>query len=284
MSTTAAPPEAEAVRCLEIRGGSGAVEQALDLPGLDAYVASAPHEGADRGGDLHYVSVCGGGATVRAIVADVSGHGAAVADFSAALRGILRKHIADGNQARLVRSLSREFGAAAELRRFATAVVLTYQPHGRELSVCNAGHPRPLHYRAASGSWSVLVPEVDGAANLPLGIDDEAAYESFALPIAAGDLLVLYTDALTEAADPSGRMLGEAGLIGLAAPLDTADPRRFGRALLDAVAAHRGGTPADDDVTLVVLRSNGGGSRFPGPLEFPLVVAKMFGLARVVRE
>ena len=96
-----------------------------------------------------------------------------------------------------------------------------------------------------------------------------------------GDLVLLYTDALTEAADPSGRMLGEPGLLALASALDPADPRRFGPALLASISSHRAGQPPDDDVTLLALRHDGTGPRFPGPVEFPVVVAKMLGLVRV---
>jgi serine phosphatase RsbU (regulator of sigma subunit) len=96
-----------------------------------------------------------------------------------------------------------------------------------------------------------------------------------------GDVVVLYTDAFTEAADSSGQMLGEAGLLELVRPLDPADPRRFGPAMLEALRLFRDNRPAADDETLIVLRHDGTGPRFPGPLQFPLVMAKMFGLARV---
>ncbi|RUL88729.1 PP2C family protein-serine/threonine phosphatase [Tautonia sociabilis] len=281
MSAAAAEPQT--MQCLEIRGGTAAVEQALDLPGLQAFVYSRPHGDSATGGDVHYISVCGGGATVRVVVADVSGHGASVAEFSAALRRLVRKHIARSDQTRLVEALNREFGAEAGLRRFATAVVATFLPGSNRLTVSNAAHPRPLFYRAESGSWEVLAPSSAAAAgaNLPLGVDDEAPYEQFSTVLAPGDVVLLYTDALTEAADPAGRMLGETGLLELCRGLDPSDPRRFGLALIDAVARHRGGRPAADDETLIVLRHDGSGARFPGPLAFPLVVAKMFGLVRV---
>src|SRR5215212_3209576 len=57
------------MRCMEIRGGSRAVEEAFDTPGLDAWLSSRPFEGAERGGDLHYISLCGGGVITRMVVA-----------------------------------------------------------------------------------------------------------------------------------------------------------------------------------------------------------------------
>src|SRR6201986_2036753 len=85
--------ESQTLRCMEIWGGSNAVENAVTMPGLDAWVTSRPHEGAEAGGDVHYVSLCGGGIITRMIVADVSGHGEAVAEFSDALRTLMGRKI-----------------------------------------------------------------------------------------------------------------------------------------------------------------------------------------------
>src|SRR5262249_52195841 len=155
-----------------------------------------------------FVTLCGGGVITRVVVADVSGHGSSVAEFSSMLRALLRKHINHKDQSRLVGRLNQEFAEMARLRRFATAVVATYLTSTDELSVSNAGHPRPLHYRAEDGTWSALVPEAAGPgqlANLPLGIDDETHYAEARLRLGRGDLVVYYTDALIEAADGSGR-------------------------------------------------------------------------------
>jgi serine phosphatase RsbU (regulator of sigma subunit) len=273
------------MRCMEIRGGSHAVEESVSMPGLDAWVYSRPFEGADRGGDVHYVSLCGGGVVTRLAVADVSGHGDSAAGFSASLRDLMRRHINAKSQTRLVAALNREFSALAQLRRFATAVVATYLATKRRLTVCNAGHPRPLWYRAKDGVWSALdeaEARASGAAaepdNLPLGLDDATRYRQFAVSLGRGDLVVFYTDALIEAADPSGRLLGESGLLDLARGLGPAPGLDAAPALLEAVARHRAGRPADDDVTLVALAHNGSGPRRPSLGEKLDVYAKVFGL------
>src|SRR5262249_21245510 len=114
--------------------------------------------------------------------------------------------------------------------------------------------------------------------NLPLGLDDETPYHQFAVSLGLGDLVLFYTDALIEAADPSGRMLGEEGLLAIARALDPADPGRLGPALLEAVDRHRGGRPADDDTPLVALRHNAQGPRHLSIGEKVDVYAKVFGL------
>src|SRR5947207_300791 len=65
-------PEHHALQCMEIWGGSAAASaQSVNTPGLHATVLSRPFEGAAEGGDIHYVTVCGGGIITRAILADV---------------------------------------------------------------------------------------------------------------------------------------------------------------------------------------------------------------------
>lgn len=117
--------------------------------------------------------------------------------------------------------------------------------------------------------------------NLPLGIDEESTYDQFAVPLEKGDVVVFYTDALTEAMSPSGAMLGEEGLLAIARSLDLGVPDRVGPALLEGIRCHRAGVAADDDVTLLVLHHNGGPRRRPSLGEKVEIYAKVFGLKRV---
>src|SRR5947209_4198004 len=207
--------EAFAMHCMEIWGGSHAAAARTSTPGLDVWVSSQPHEAAPHGGDVHYVSLCGGGAITRLIVADLSGHGASAAGAALGLRALMRKNINRKDQSRLVRALNRQFLAQSQLRRFATAIVATYLTARDTLTVCNAGHPRPLWYHAAESSWEVVTTGdgPDGAVgNLPLGIDGATPYTQRDLSLGRGDIVVLYTDALIEMTDAAGKPLQEAGL------------------------------------------------------------------------
>jgi sigma-B regulation protein RsbU (phosphoserine phosphatase) len=270
---------------MEIWGGNQAVESAVSTPGLDVWVYSRPYKGEAHGGDVHYVSLCGGGIVTRLIIADVSGHGESVAGFSGSLRRLMRKNINRKSHARLVGALNREFAALAQLRRFATAVVATYLANRDSLTICNAGHPRPLWYRAAAGEWGFLTGRdgatSDVASNLPLGLEDATTYDQLALTLGRGDLILLYTDALIEASDSTGRMLGEAGLLDHARNLDVRDPIGVGPTLLGLVERHRGGEPADDDTTLLVIHHNAGPSPHLSIAEKLDVYAKVFGLKSV---
>jgi serine phosphatase RsbU (regulator of sigma subunit) len=274
---------------MEIWGGNDAVESAVSTPGLDVWVYSRPHHGAAQGGDVHYVSLCGGGVITRMIVADVSGHGESVAELSGVLRTLVRKNINRKSQTRLVAALNQQFAAHARIGLFATAVVATYLADRDRLTVSNAGHPRPLWYRSALGQWSLLKPRdgraghelaasPTGTTNLPLGIDDDTRYDEVELDLGPGDLVVLYTDALSEATDGAGQMLGEAGLLAIARTLDMLNPIGLGPALLEGITSYHGGMPADDDATLLVLHHNAGPSPRLSIAQKLDVYAKVFGL------
>ncbi len=280
MDPTPSLPRGSSMRCMEIRGGSRAVEDAFGTPGLDGFLLSRPYKGAERGGDLHYISLCGGGVITRVIVADVSGHGASVAEFSEALRSLMRKNINTKSQTRLVAALNRQFGAQAQLLRFATAVVATYLATERTLTVCNAGHPRPLCYRKRLEQWMFLDASGAQPGNLPLGLDDDSPYHQFTETLEPGDVVCFYTDALTEAKDPSGRMLGEDGLLDLAKGLDPNDPRQLTEGLVSLIDGHRKGRSDDDDMTFLCLVHNARGPRPPTFAEKLDVYAKVFGFKK----
>jgi sigma-B regulation protein RsbU (phosphoserine phosphatase) len=274
-----------ALQCMEIWGGNHAADTSVSTPGLDLWVYSRPHEQADDGGDVHYVSLCGGGVITRFILADVSGHGAAVAEMARSLRDLMRRNINRKSQVRLIGELNRQFTALAKLRRFATALVATYLTSGDKLTVCNAGHPRPFRYESATGQWSVLAhpdgDDPDALANLPLGIDDTVSFAQVEVVLGRGDLALFYTDALTEATAPDGQMLSEAGLLALVRSLDVTDPTKVAGALLARLDAYRGGKAPDDDLTFLLLYHNAGGRPRLTLGQTLDVYAKVFGLKRV---
>lgn len=261
--------EIHQMSCMEVWGGNRAVDTAVSVPGIDAWVYAQPWEGAEAGGDLHYMSMCAMGRIARFVVADVSGHGQAVAEASRNLRRFMRKHINTPDQSRFTRVLNRAFSGDAR-GRFATAALVSYHAPSEHLIVSNAGHPRPLHYRAQSGSWSLLDRQAEGAlvsrsekprdsrlpSNLPLGVIEPTEYHQFAMPFRRGDRIVMYTDALIEAADENGRQLGERGLLVLVDGLEHEASGEFRIALTERVNRHAGDRP-DDDVTLLTLDATG---------------------------
>ena len=258
------------LKCMEIWSGHRSVENVAASPGLDAWIFSQPYQGEATGGDVHYLSLCVGGIVTRLVLADVSGHGSVVAETSATLRTLLRRFMNAKRQDRLVGEINREFTTLEQTGRFATAIVMTYLSHRNSLLLTNAGHPHPLLYRHLNHSWSLLEPqatdsgsESTGLKNMPCGIVDSSAYSNVTLPIIDGDMLVLYTDAFSEARNSDNQMLGEEGLLKLANSLPGDLPcEEFGRRLRQAVAEFSMHFSSDDE-TLIVIRF-GKGRKSPG--------------------
>lgn len=273
--------------CMEIWGGSSHVDDGISVPGIDAHVMSRPFEGDAEGGDIHYVSTCGVGNISRFIVADVAGHGSAVSSLSRELRRLMRKHINTLDQTRFVRALNEQFLQLANQGVFATALAATYFAPTHQLLTCNAGHPRPLWRRASEGRWSALdydSPEVSsspGDGNLPIGIIEPTEYAQFAIELAPGDSVLIYSDSLIEARDEAGHQIGEKGLLELAAKLDADEPQRFLSDLLGSLQERAGASSLGDDVTALLLRHTGHEPPRQSVGERLRVMAKMIGIAPV---
>jgi len=273
------------LRCMEIWGGISEEDAAISVPGIDAWVRARPAQGAHAGGDIHYVSTCGGGNIARFAVADVSGHGPSVEEVSAALRRQMRKHINTPRQTTLVRALSDEFGAVSEGGRFATGVFASYYAPTDELIVVNAGHPSPLLRRADTGQWGTIHDRSPDASqkfkDLPLGVIEGGEYSQFVVQLAPGDVALLYTDALIETPNPeTGRLLGVDGLLDVVRSLDDGlSPVEIGPRLLERLEDFRDG-PSDDDATLMTLHHNGASPPQLTLRDAATVMAKMLGLKK----
>ncbi len=285
------------IQCMEIIGGNRAERQTIAAPGLDIWVDSRPLGFGKGGGDVHYISTCGAGYVTRLTLADIAGHGESVDGFAIALRKLMRKYINTLDQTRFARALNRELAADVEFGRFATALLLTYFAPTRHLIICNAGHGRPLRYSARDGKWNYLDLQsagarpslkasraryhLEGVANLPLGVLEPMEYEQLAVELDEGDVVVLFTDAITEATDLSGHMLGESGLLSLVKNLAPGNVAELGERLVAEIDRRRGKSSDADDQTVIVIKR----AETPLPrvslLRTARTLAKLVGLSRV---
>ena len=252
---------AQHMTCMEVWGGSQLTSSGVELSGLDVWVYSKPFGEAQRGGDVYYVSSCATGRISRLLLADVSGHGTAVASTAADLRTLMRRFVNRLDHKEFVRLLNDQFTEMSGHGTFATAVVTTFFAPSRRLSLCNAGHPRPLLYRAADNRWTLLGhdehPEKKGLSNIPLGMFQVADYEQFDVELEPGDCVVSYTDALIESCDADGEMLGEKGVLRIANLLGDVPAEKLIPAMLREIGERYPENLAADDVTLLVVRANG---------------------------
>ena len=257
---------AQQMTCMEVWGGSQLTTRTVELAGLEAWVYSKPYGQAKRGGDVYYASSCATGRIARLLLADVSGHGDVVASTAADLRTLMRRFVNRLDQTEFVRLINQQFGKLSEAGSFATAVIATFFAPSRRLIVCNAGHPRPMVYRAESREWNFLGHE-DGdekadTRNLPLGIVDLAEYQQFDVELQPGDCVLCYTDALIESRDADGEMIGEGGLLRIVRLLGDVEAPELTKALLAEISHRYPENLSDDDVTVLVVRSNGRKARY----------------------
>ena len=244
--------------CMEIWGGNRNVSRPVELPGLAGWVYSAPLRPATSGGDVHYLSVCDQDVLTRVAVADVSGHGQAVSSLAEKLRGLMHKHINTWDQVNFMRELNEAFRQGLPGVKFATVVVLGFYRLTGQLVFTNAGHLPPLWHHAAQRKWDLLKEDTPHAetdvAGLPLGLIPGTEYHQSAILFKPNDVLVIYTDALSEAMNEAGEELGHEGLLELANRLPMDSPEAATKALLTAVRRFRNDAPTRDDETLLVLQ------------------------------
>ena len=244
--------------CMEVFGGSELTARGVQFGGLDPWLFSKPYGEARDGGDVYYASSCINGRISRFLLADIAGHGAAVAGTAGNLKTLMRRFVNWLDQVEFVRRLNRQFAELAPEGIFATAIVATFFAPTRRLCLCNAGHPSPLLYRATSREWSLLGAGNDLAPrNIPFGILDLLDYQHFDVELNPGDCLLIYTDALTEACGVDRQILGENGLLEIAKILPAAAPRELAESLLYEVGKRYPAALSCDDVTVMVLQANG---------------------------
>ena len=258
------------MQCMEVWGGSQLTARGVAFGGLDAWVYSRPFGDAQHGGDVYYASSCATGRISRLLLADVAGHGRSAASTAADLRTLMRRFVNRLDQTEFVRLLNQQFTALSKSGVFATAVVATFFEPSRRMTLCNAGHPRPLLYRAARQRWDFLdhyVPELQDTrslepSNLPLGLLELSAYDQFDIELEPGDCVLSYTDALMESRDASGEMLGENGVLRILRLIGDIEPQELIEKLLAEIAERYPRNLTEDDVTVLVVRANGRKARY----------------------
>lgn len=246
--------------CMELWGGNTSVETSVALPGLVGWVHSKPVEPAVQGGDVYYLSVCSAGLLSRIVLADVAGHGQEVGESAVTLRNLLRQHVNAFDQSELMRGINDSFqNGSDESVQYATAAVLGYYCETRQLIFANAGHPPVLWYRAAQQTWEWLHEETPYAEKsvegLPLGLIAGTEYTQTAVRLGLGDLILMYTDGVTESVNDASAELGYNGLLALARSLPVHEPAQVGSALLASLACFRGASQPFDDLSVILLQA-----------------------------
>ena len=217
----------------------------------DAEICGVTRPANTVGGDFYDVLPLAGDADGRVIVTigDVAGKGSPAALLMALLLAVLRTLADERLEAcALVSRLNTQICRHTPASRFITLFYGVYTPATGALTYVNAGQNPPL-LRRRDGSIERL-----GSTGVALGMFERSTYEAVDTRVDPGDLLVLYSDGITEAENPNGQPFEEPGLERFIAAHATDSPAAFCPALLRAVETHARDSRFTDDLTVLVLK------------------------------
>lgn len=183
-------------------------------------------------------------------IGDVAGKGVAAALITTVCLSAMRaeiRHVASPAQAlQSVQGFIQD--ELSRIDSFVTCILATYDPSSRRLEYANAGHTAILRWRAREKGIEAL-----GATGLPLGVDIGVAVENATATLDPGDVLLFYTDGVTEAAAPDGELFGDARLRALLAQCADREPTEIRDTILAQVRAF---APVQrDDITLLIVKA-----------------------------
>ena len=219
---------------------------AFRAPGVEAFGMTRPANTV--GGDFYDIVPRPDGRVLLAL-GDVAGKGSPAALLMALLLAMMRTLIDEGLEgANLVTRLNVQIGRHAPNSRFVTLFIAILNPTTGELSYVNAGQNPPL-LRRGNGSYERL-----RAGGMALGMFENATYTTGATTLEAGDVLVMYSDGITEAEDTFDQPFDEAGVQSVVDGQGWASAKELGWALFEAVETHSRERRLLDDLTVLALR------------------------------
>ena len=223
------------------------------FPKLDRYEFAAINlPAAGMSGDFYDVIEAENG-DVGFAVLDIAGKGIPAAMLTTMIRTTIRNQFRNTHNAARVLSLTNRelYSDMSRIESFATVFFAVLMPTAGQVHYVGAGHTSTLWWQSSSQS-AVPLPSVA----LPLGIFEnlEASQQSIAL--AAGDVLVIYSDGVTESENMEGKMFGEQGLADVLYATHSAPADKILQAILDSASLHRGSQPLSDDLTVLIIKAS----------------------------
>ena len=213
--------------------------------GLD--ITARIHSAREVCGDL-YDFLSYGTQQLGVALGDVSGKGSAAALYGAVATGILRSLSPHKLQpAELLRQLNQLVCDRRVEGRYMTICFATWQKGRHALRLANAGQTQPL-------LWKDGHVEQIKLSGFPIGIFDDATYEEWSVRLKSGDILLFFSDGLTEAANREGKFFGAGRIKELLATHAHLNSSELADRLLEAVEEFTQGGAITDDRTLVVMK------------------------------
>jgi sigma-B regulation protein RsbU (phosphoserine phosphatase) len=186
-------------------------------------------------------------------IGDVSGKGIPASLLMATLQASLRGQVVSGAASidRVMENINKLVHAASSVNRYATFFYAQYEPDLSRLTYVNAGHNPPMLLRQNGSGTEVIRLEAGGP---PVGLFAKSAYQSSWLELQGGDLLVLFTDGISEAMNTADEEWGEDRLLESIKKSHEDTPNEMVDAIFQAADEFTLDAPQHDDMTIVTLR------------------------------
>lgn len=217
------------------------------LKGFDIAATSIPAK--EVGGDFYdFITVSDD--KIGLIIADVSGKSVPAALFMALSRAVVRANaIWSPNAREVIHEANNLITKDSRSGMFVTLFYAILDVRQKTLTYVNAGHNPPVVFNSMTGDLRMLK-----AKGIALGAIEDMDYEEITMPLVAGDLIVFYTDGVTEAINVAGEQFGEEKLYALIKEISEMPAREMVRKIESQVRAFCYGAPQYDDITLMVLK------------------------------
>ena len=186
-------------------------------------------------------------------IGDVSGKGIGAALLMASLQASLRAQALHSHSdlSTLMADVNQLVYGSSPTHFFASLFYAEYRPATRMLRYVNAGHNPPIVLRPHDGGYEIFHLNPSG---MPVGISSDAQFKTATFQLHIGDLLIAYTDGITEVQDRHGELWGQERFERLLSSCGCALPKEIMERILDEVSGFADGQPQRDDMTLVVIK------------------------------
>ncbi len=217
-----------------------------EKPGYQVFGNMEPAR--EVGGDFFDVVVLDHG-RIGLAIADVSDKGVPAALFMMSSRTLLKgAAIGSLEPGEVLGEVNRLLEEDNNVTMFVTMFYAVFDPANGQLAYANGGHNSPLIIHV-DGS-STLLPQTGGIA---LGVMPDICYEQNVITLSPGEILVLYTDGVTEAMNEKEEEFGMERLRRIFAGARSNDAKKANQAVFEAVHAFTGEIPQSDDITCLTL-------------------------------
>jgi sigma-B regulation protein RsbU (phosphoserine phosphatase) len=225
-------------------------QEVPNIPGLEIAAFSRPAQFV--GGDyFDFIDFSNGFHGLA--IADVAGHGVSASLHMASIQALLRTLVpVNKSPAEVMSQLHKLFIHNIRFETFVTFFIGAFDSSTKTLTFSNAGHLPPLVLRNnKSKKESVEMLRPTGAA---IGLVEEAEFAEKTIELQKEDLLVLYTDGITEAVNLQNQEFGRERLIKLSQQVNNAPVKKVVQEIRQGLEEFSEGKPLADDTTIVICK------------------------------